>query len=149
MPHSPLAADHQLRVVETCRRHLLTSYGLRSLAPGSADYHPRYAGDVRRRDGGYHQGPVWGWLLGHFASAVYRVTGDADAALALLSPVRDVLLDHGLGSISEIYDGDPPHDPRGAPVQAWSVACTLQAWHALTAARPITEGPKDARGSED
>jgi len=149
LPHSPLAAADQLRVVEACRRHLLTSYGLRSLAPHSADYHPRYGGDVRQRDGGYHQGPVWGWLLGHFALAAYRVTGDADAALALLSPMRDVLSDCGLGSISEIYDGDPPHSPGGAPVQAWSVACTLQAWHALTAARPTTKGPEDARGSED
>jgi glycogen debranching enzyme len=149
LPHSPLAAADQLRVVETCRRHLLTSYGLRSLSPGSADYHPRYGGDVRQRDGGYHQGPVWGWMLGHFALAVYRVTGDANAGLALLSPVRDVLSDGGLGSIGEIYDGDPPHNPGGAPAQAWSVACTLQAWHALTAAWRTTKGPKDARGSED
>jgi len=141
LPHSPLVASDQLRVVETCRRHLLTSYGLRSLAPGSADYHPRYAGDVRQRDGGYHQGPVWGWLLGHFALAAYRVTDDADVALALLAPMRDALFDQGLGTLGEIFDGDPPHDPRGAPAQAWSVACTLQAWHTLRAARAHAEGP--------
>jgi 4-alpha-glucanotransferase len=139
LPHSPLVASDQLRVVETCRRHLLTSYGLRSLAPGSADYHPRYAGDVRQRDGGYHQGPVWGWLLGHFALAAYRVTGDADVALALLAPMRDALFDQGLGTLGEIFDGDPPHDPRGAPAQAWSVACTLQAWHTLRAVRAHAE----------
>jgi 4-alpha-glucanotransferase len=141
LPHSPLAVGDQHRVVETCRRHLLTSYGLRSLAPGSIEYHPRYEGDVRQRDGGYHQGAVWGWLLGHFALAAYRVTGDADAALALLEPMRDALFDQGLGTIGEIFDGDPPHDPGGAPAQAWSVACTLQAWHSLQAARAPAKGP--------
>jgi predicted glycogen debranching enzyme len=141
LPHSPLGVDDQRHVVETCRRHLLTSYGLRSLAPGSAEYHPRYEGDVRQRDGGYHQGAVWGWLLGHFALAAHRVTGDADAALALLEPMRDALFDQGLGTIGEIFDGDPPHDPRGAPAQAWSVACTLQAWHSLQAARAPAKGP--------
>jgi len=140
LPHSPLAVDDQRRVVETCRRHLLTSYGLRSLAPGSTGYHPRYEGDVRQRDGEYHQGPVWGWLLGHFALAAYRITDDAEAALALLVPMRDALFDHGLGTIGEIFDGDPPHDPRGAPAQAWSVACTLQAWHSLQAARAPAKG---------
>ena len=136
LPHSPLGAADQARVVDVCRRHLLTSYGLRSLAPGSAEYHPRYGGDVRARDGGYHQGAVWGWLLGHFVLAVFRVTGDAVAALALLEPMRDALADQGLGTIGEIFDGDPPHDPRGAPAQAWSVACTLQAWHALQVLQP-------------
>jgi glycogen debranching enzyme len=140
LPHSPLAASDQRRVVETCRRHLLTSYGLRSLAPGSTEYHPRYEGDVLQRDGGYHQGPVWGWLLGHFALATYRVTGDAEAARALLAPMRDALFDQGLGTIGEIFDGDAPHTPRGAPAQAWSVACTLQAWHTLQAARAHAEG---------
>jgi predicted glycogen debranching enzyme len=141
LPHTPLNPTDQRGVVETCRRHLLTSYGLRSLAPGSAAYHPRYEGDVRQRDGGYHQGAVWGWLLGHFALAAHRVTGDAEAALALLEPMRDALFDQGLGTIGEIFDGDPPHDPRGAPAQAWSVACTLQAWHNLHAARASAEGP--------
>jgi 4-alpha-glucanotransferase len=140
LPHSPLALPDQLRVVDTCRRHLLTSYGLRSLAPGSGDYHPRYQGEVRERDGGYHQGPVWGWLLGHFALATFQVTGDAAAALALLAPMRDALTDQGLGTIGEIFDGDPPHDPRGAPAQAWSVACTLQAWQAVQARRTLARG---------
>jgi predicted glycogen debranching enzyme len=135
LPYSPLSTVDQAGVVEVCRLHLLTSYGLRSLAPGSGEYHPRYGGDVRERDGGYHQGAVWGWLLGHFALAVFRVTGDAVAAQALLEPMRDALADQGLGTIGEIFDGDAPHDPGGAPAQAWSVACTLQAWYALQAAR--------------
>ncbi len=135
LPHTPLSSAAQAEVVDVCRRHLLTSYGLRSLAPGAADYHARYGGDVRQRDGGYHQGAVWGWLLGHFALAAFRVTGDAATALALLEPMRDALADQGLGTLGEIYDGDAPHDPRGAPAQAWSVACTLQAWFELEAAQ--------------
>jgi 4-alpha-glucanotransferase len=138
--HSPLGAADQTSVVETCRRHLLTSYGLRSLAPGSADYHARYGGDPRQRDSSYHQGPVWAWLLGHFALAAHAVSDDADAALALLEPMRDALFDLGLGTIGEIFDGDPPHDPRGAPAQAWSVGCTLQAWRTLQSARVATKG---------
>jgi len=135
LPHTPLEPAAQAVVVDVCRRHLLTSYGLRSLAPGAPDYHAHYGGDVRQRDGGYHQGAVWGWLLGHFALAAFRVTGDAVAAQALLEPMRDALADQGLGTIGEIFDGDAPHDPRGAPAQAWSVACTLQAWFALETAR--------------
>ncbi|MGH7070523.1 MAG: amylo-alpha-1,6-glucosidase [Acetobacteraceae bacterium] len=140
LPHSPLSKKDQAAVVAICRQQLLTSYGLRSLAPGDAGYHPRYGGDVRERDGGYHQGAVWGWLLGHFALAVYHVTGDRAAALELLDPMQDALADQGLGTIGEIFDGDPPHDPRGAPSQAWSVACTLQAWDILQRASAEPKG---------
>ena len=95
-------------------------------------YHPHYGGGVFERDGGYHQGPVWGWLLGPFCLAVYRVTGDARAALAVLQGMSDALEDQGVGTIGEIFDGEAPHRPRGAPAQAWSVACTLDAWQLLT-----------------
>jgi predicted glycogen debranching enzyme len=131
LPHSPLAAADQANVVRTCRRHLLTAFGLRSLAPGSPAYHPHYGGGVVERDGGYHQGPVWGWLLGPFCLAAYRVSGDARAAQELLAGMRDALEDQAVGTIGEIFDGDPPHQPRGAPAQAWSVACTLDAWRLL------------------
>ena len=131
LPHSPLTSDDQTRVVQVCRRHLLTAFGLRSLAPGSPDYHPGYGGGVSERDGGYHQGPVWAWLLGPFCVAAYRVTGDAAAAEALLVKLSDALEDQGVGTIGEIFEGDPPHRPRGAPAQAWSVACTLEAWWLL------------------
>jgi 4-alpha-glucanotransferase len=90
---------------------------------------------VRERDGGYHQGPVWGWLLGPFSLAVYRVTGDAEAGEALLQWMRDALEDQAVGTIGEIFDGDPPHHPRGAPAQAWSVACILDAWRMLRDAK--------------
>ena len=131
LPHSPLNAETQQTVVQVCGRELLTSYGLRSLAPDHPDYRPDYLGGVWERDGSYHQGPVWAWLLGHYALAEYRVTGDAAATQIRLQPVRDHLLDAGLGTVSEILDGAPPHIPRGAPAQAWSVACVLEAWQRL------------------
>lgn len=132
LTHSPLDAAAQQRVVAQVAQHLLTSYGLRSLAPFEPGYRPHYRGGVNERDSGYHQGPVWAWLLGHYALAEYRVSGDAEQALRRLLSLRDYLLDAGLGSISELFDGDAPHASRGAPCQAWSVACTLQAWQRLT-----------------
>jgi 4-alpha-glucanotransferase len=130
--HSPLDPNAQKHVVQHVARHLLTSYGLRTLAPFEPAYHPRYQGSVVERDSSYHQGPVWAWLLGHYALAEYRVSGNAAQARALLEPMRDHLQNAGLGSISELFDGDAPHCSRGAPCQAWSVACTLYAWHRLT-----------------
>jgi len=143
LPHSPLSAEDQRRVVRVCRRDLVTAFGLRSLKPGDPAYRPRYGGTVRERDGGYHQGPVWGWLLGPFSLAVYRVHGDAEAAVALLESMCDALKDQGLGTIGEIFDGDPPHHPRGAPAQAWSVACTLDAWRLLKEAGSNTREASD------
>ena len=131
LPASALDPATQRDVVQICGRELLTSYGLRSLDPGHPDFHPRYEGGVWERDGSYHQGPVWAFLLGHYALAEYRVTGDAEAAQSKLEPLQDHLTDAALGSVSEIFDGAPPHAPRGAPVQAWSVACTLEAWARL------------------
>ena len=131
LPHSPLDSETQQAVVRVCGRELLTSYGLRSLTPAHSDYRPYYHGGVWERDGSYHQGPVWAWLLGHYALAEYRVHSDAAVAQARLRPIRDHLLDAGLGTVSEILDGAPPHVPRGAPAQAWSVACVLEAWQRL------------------
>ena len=135
LPASPLLADVQASVVALCAKELLTSYGLRSLAPTHPDYRPIYNGDVWQRDNAYHQGPVWGFLLGHFALAELRVHGDPDRALARLAPLRAHLFDAGLGTVSEIFDGAPPHTPRGAPAQAWSVACTLETWWRLEQAK--------------
>jgi predicted glycogen debranching enzyme len=125
---SPLEANTQREVVDVCGRELLTSYGLRSLNMADPEFKPHYEGDVWARDTSYHQGPVWAFLLGHYAVAEYKVTGDAAAAQAKLEPMRDHLSDAALGSVSEIFDGAAPHTPRGAPAQAWSVACTLEAW---------------------
>jgi predicted glycogen debranching enzyme len=131
LPATPLERDRQAQVVELCARELLTSYGLRSLNPEHPEYRSQYRGGVWERDGAYHQGPVWAWLLGHFALAEYRVRGDLALALTRLEPIRDHLHDAGLGTVSEIFDGAAPHMPRGAPVQAWSVACVLESWWRL------------------
>ena len=131
LPFSPLDSEVQQDVVAICARHLLTPFGLRSLDPASPDYRPHYQGDVWSRDSAYHQGTVWAWLLGHYALAEYRVSGDARRALSRLEAMREHLGEAGLGTISEIFDGDAPHTPRGAPSQAWSVACILEAWWKL------------------
>jgi predicted glycogen debranching enzyme len=131
LPDSPLSPERQRRVVDACARHLLTSYGLRSLAPGHPDYRGLYAGSPSERDSAYHQGTVWAWLLGPFALAHQRAYGDAPAARRFLESLAYHLGDHGLGTIAEIFDADPPHAPRGCIAQAWSVAETLRAWDAL------------------
>lgn len=141
LQHSPLTAARQAAVVALCRDALLTSYGLRSLSPDHPAFHPRYGGDVWTRDGGYHQGPVWAWLLGHHAVAEYRVDGDREAAIERLKPLRDHLADAALGNVSEIFDGAAPHRPAGCPAQAWSVACTLDAWRRLHQPPATTDQP--------
>lgn len=129
--YSALEPAVQREVLQTCGETLLCSYGLRSLDPAHPDFCAHYGGGVRERDSGYHQGPVWAWLLGHYAMAEYRVHGDARVAQSRLEPIADHLRDAGLGTVSEIFDGAPPHHPRGCPAQAWSVACTLEAWWRL------------------
>lgn len=135
LPFSPLDKAIQQDVVTICAQRLLTPYGLRSLDPSDPAYRPHYQGDVWSRDSAYHQGTVWAWLLGHFALAEYRVSGDAQQALLRLNPIQNHLGRAGLGSVSEIFDGDAPHTPRGCPAQAWSVACTLEAWWKLSRAQ--------------
>ena len=128
LPASPLPPERQRLVVDACSRQLLISYGLRSLAPGEPSYQPRYAGGPRERDGAYHQGTAWAWLLGPFALAHHRVHGDREAARAFLAPMAQHLRDHGLGSIAEVFEAEPPFRPDGCIAQAWSVAETLRAW---------------------
>ena len=128
LPHSPLSPPQQKAVVDVCARHLLTSHGLRSLAATSAAYQGHYGGDQYARDGAYHQGTVWSWLIGPFVSAHLRVYHNPEQALAYLQPLLRHLPDHGMGSVSEIFDGDPPFTPRGCPAQAWSVAELLRVW---------------------
>jgi predicted glycogen debranching enzyme len=136
LPESPLTPEHQRRIVDVCARHLLTSFGLRSLAPGEAAYRGRCTGGREARDGAYHQGTVWGWLLGPFALAHARTHGDPVAARAFLEPMAHHLDDYGVGSIAEVFDGDAPFVPRACVAQAWSVAETLRAWQALTGPPP-------------
>ncbi|NEP45406.1 MAG: glycogen debranching protein, partial [Okeania sp. SIO2H7] len=130
--YSPLLnRDRQRRVVDVCGEALLTSYGLRSLAPDDPEYKGIYGGDRLQRDGGYHQGTVWGWLIGPYVLAHLRVYGDRVAARELLVPMSHHLLAHGVGSLSEIFDGDAPMHPRGCIAQAWTVAEVLRAWLAI------------------
>jgi len=131
LPYSMLSPERAKRVVAVVQEHLLTPYGLRSLAPSDPQYHGRYTGDGAGRDGTYHQGTVWPWLLGPFITAYVKVDGGSKAARMQaeiwLSPLKSHLCDAGMGQISEIFDGDVPHRPVGCIAQAWSVAEVLRA----------------------
>jgi predicted glycogen debranching enzyme len=131
LPESPLPLAQQKGVVDACAQALLTSHGLRSLAVDDMQYQGSYGGNQRQRDGAYHQGTVWGWLLGPFVLAHLRVYGDRAKAREFLEPIAYHLNTHGLGSISEIFDGDAPMTPRGCIAQAWSVAEVLRAWSSV------------------
>src|SRR5262249_44122699 len=120
LPFPLLERADAAEVLLAVGQDLLTTYGLRSLAPVDPAYRGHYAGGVVARDGAYHQGPVWAWLMGPYVEAHYRVHGDVDAALALLRPFERHLTDAGLGTISEIFEGSAPHLPRGCIAQAWS-----------------------------
>ncbi len=134
LPLNLLEPQQARAVVDKVEEVLLTPVGLRSLAPGEPGYAPRYEGGVRQRDGSYHQGTVWPWLLGPFVEAWVRVRGETrearEQAKRFLAPVLDHLNEGGLGHISEILDADAPHTPRGCPFQAWSVSEVLRirAW---------------------
>jgi predicted glycogen debranching enzyme len=131
LPASPLSHERQAAVVDACARALLTSYGLRSLAPSEQGYQGHYGGDQAQRDGAYHQGTVWAWLMGPFVTAHLRVYRDHKAALRILEPLGDHLLGAGLGTLSEIFDGDAPFAPRGCIAQAWSVGEILRAFDSI------------------
>jgi predicted glycogen debranching enzyme len=126
--HSPLNKEQSRSVVDACARHLLTSNGLRSLSPDDEDYIGYYGGNQLKRDSAYHQGTVWGWLIGPFVEAHLRVYNDKQIARSYLLPLIQELTDDCVGSISEIFDGDPPFTPRGCIAQAWSVAEVLRTW---------------------
>jgi len=128
LPFSPLTAEQCQQVVDACAQKLLTSNGLRSLAPDDSAYVEIYAGDSVQRDGSYHQGTVWSWLLGPFAEAHYRVYASTEQALAILEPMALHLREGCLGTVSEIFDAEPPHLPRGCYAQAWGVSETLRVW---------------------
>ncbi len=101
------------------------------LSPSDPAYRGTYGGDQYQRDTGYHQGPVWTWLIGPFVEAHHRAYRDPEAALGFLRPFEDHLRDAGLGSVSEILEGDAPHLPRGCIAQAWGVAEILRMWRQL------------------
>lgn len=131
LPFPLLEGPEAAAVVESVGWTLLTTFGLRSLSPDAPGYRGTYEGDAFRRDSAYHQGTVWAWLIGAYAEAYARVSGDPGGALQFLRPFEHHLRDAGLGTVSEIFDGDPPHLPRGCVAQAWSVAEILRVWRAL------------------
>jgi predicted glycogen debranching enzyme len=128
LPYCALGDAQMRAVVDCCGRELLTSHGLRSLGPREPGFIGRYRGDAAERDAAYHMGTVWGWLLGPFARAHYRVHGDARRAQSFLDPVAQALHGACLGTLGEIFDGDAPHTARGCFAQAWSVAEILRSW---------------------
>ena len=127
LDHPVLDEERWHRVVDLVRERLVTPVGLRSLAPGEPDYKPRYFGDLRARDAAYHQGTVWAWLIGPFIDAWIRTHPDDKAgARGFLSGFEAHLGEAAIGSISEIFDAEPPFTPRGCVAQAWSVAEVLR-----------------------
>ncbi|NIA17519.1 MAG: hypothetical protein GWO86_04140, partial [Planctomycetes bacterium] len=137
LPYSPLTDARKIAVVATVQQHLLTPFGLRTLAPGDIDYHGRYAGDMTHRDQAYHQGTVWPFLIGSFVDAYLRINNFSNSArkdcAVFIRPLLKNLRKEGcIGSIAEIFDGDEPHEPKGAFAQAWSVAEVLRAHYLIT-----------------
>ena len=130
LPESPLSLSQQKSVVDVCARRLLTSHGLRSLAVGVSDYDGHYGGSPQHRDGIYHQGTVWGWLIGPFILAHLRVYKNPEMARSFLEPMGKQITTAGLGTLSEIFDGDAPFHPRGCIAQAWTVGEVLRSWRA-------------------
>lgn len=131
-----LAPDQEQQILKCCGQTLLTSHGLRSLTPADPNYRGRYAGDPLHRDSSYHQGTTWGWLIGPYVTAHLRVFQDPDTALEFLDPMEHQLQCHGVGNLSEIFDGDAPMLPRGCIAQAWTVAEVLRSWLRIQAQYP-------------
>jgi predicted glycogen debranching enzyme len=139
-----LTADQRRAVVDGCERELLTPRGLRSLSPRDPQYCGHYGGPQHDRDAAYHQGTVWGWLMGPFVLAHLRVYQDRARAAAFLEPMREAILEFGLGTVGEIFDGDAPYHPRGCIAQAWTVGELFRAWvacHSTSEARPAQSKP--------
>jgi glycogen debranching enzyme len=133
LPTTPLTQERRRTVVDCVSSLLLTSLGLRTLAPSDAAYRGRYAGDQPTRDIAYHNGTAWPWLIGAFVDAYLLANPGREAeAKRVLEPLVLHLRDAGLGSVSEVADGDPPHRPGGCPAQAWSVAELLRSWIRVT-----------------
>jgi predicted glycogen debranching enzyme len=131
LPFAVLSGERAASVLRVVEDRLLTPLGLRSLDPSHHDYRAHYGGGVRERDGAYHQGTVWPWLIGPFAEAWLRVNGSSPTNRAvvrkrMLEPLHAHLATAGLGHVSEVADGDAPHTPGGCPFQAWSLAELLR-----------------------
>ena len=124
-----LARERWPAVLDAVQRELLTPVGLRSLARQHPEYRANYHGDLRTRDAAYHQGTVWSWLIGPYADAWRKLKPRSDDEIkALLSGLVAHLGEAGVGSVSEVFDAEPPYAPRGCIAQAWGVAELLRIW---------------------
>jgi glycogen debranching enzyme len=128
--HSILSQERAKLVVEKVREHLLTPYGLRSLSPNDPAYRGQYRGNISERDGAYHQGTVWPWLIGPFIRAYLKANGRSEAtvqqAQEWILPLTEYMQDAGVGHVPEIFSGNAPHQPAGCVAQAWSDAELLR-----------------------
>ncbi len=140
LPASALTKAQQRSIVDICAQKLLTPVGLRSLTEEDPAYQGTYGGDQRSRDAAYHQGTVWTWPLGYFVRAHLKVYGKPEKSLEYLKGIEAHLSEAGIGTISEVFDADPPHQPRGCFAQAWSVAEILHAWRACEQALSTKKG---------
>jgi predicted glycogen debranching enzyme len=150
LPHPVLETARWRPVLEAVTHHLLTSLGLRTLNQAHPDYRGHITGDRHARDSAYHQGTVWAWLIGPYLDARLRAYGADDETtrfheeqrcLGILEAFREHLAQAGMGTISEVFDGDAPHTPRGCIAQAWSVAEVLRLWARCHHLVPATDSP--------
>jgi len=129
LDHPVLDQEHWASVVDVVQKKLVTTVGLRSLSPDDPEYKPIYSGDLRSRDGAYHQGTIWSWLIGPFVDAWLKLhPQDRQGAHKFLEVFPVHLNDNGLGTISEVFDASEPHHAGGCIAQAWSVAEVLRCW---------------------
>jgi len=140
LPYPLLSGERAKKVFESVVQHLLTPKGLRTLSPSHKDFRPFYGGDVGKRDGAYHQGTVWSFLIGSFLDAAYYVCGDKgkEDAVRYINTFLEHLNEAGVGTVSEIFDAMAPHTPRGAIAQAWGVAEVLR----VAVAYELVPGPE-------
>jgi predicted glycogen debranching enzyme len=142
LPNPVLDRKYWEPVVETCRKQLLTPVGLRSLAPNHPDYKKQYFGDLRTRDAAYHQGTVWAWLIGPYIDAWIKLhPDDVAGSRRFLQGFTEHLSEACIGTISEVFDAEEPHIPRGCCAQAWSVAEVLRCWSMLNHTEPRGHSP--------
>jgi predicted glycogen debranching enzyme len=129
LDHPVLDESRWQPVMQVVTERLLTPVGLRSLAPGNPDYKPKYYGDLRARDAAYHEGTVWAWLIGPYIDAWLKLhPNQRNEARKMLQGFVGHLDEQCIGSISEVFDAEPPYTPRGCIAQAWSVAEVLRCW---------------------
>ena len=141
LPDPVLARERWGPVLDSVTRELLTPVGLRSLAPSHPDYKPSYHGDLRTRDAAYHQGTVWSWLIGPYVDALLRTRPDERTrARSHLQGLVAHLGEACVGSVSEVFDAEPPFTPRGCIAQAWGVAELLRAWRRTSDTTPVRQG---------